>query len=93
MTKSGQGRTAYGERLNYAQLDGEPVEARVDRMARRPVSMREGNGMRPNSARTGAMQAEAGRIAQEYDLPMPQTLIEMQDEATEVLDDRTRGNR
>lgn len=93
MTKLGQDRTAYGERLNYAQLDGEPVEMRMDGIARRPVWMREGNGMRPNSARTGAMQAEAGRIEEECGPPMPRALIDRQDAATAVLDDRTRGNR
>jgi hypothetical protein len=93
MTELGQHWAAHRGRLNYAQLDGETVEERTDRMVRRPASMREGNGMRPNSARTGAMQAEAGRIEAACHPPMPQALIDKQNEVTEVLNDRPRDNR
>jgi hypothetical protein len=85
--------TAHSERLIYAQRDGETVEVRMDRMARRPRSILEGNGMRPNSARTGAMQAEAGRIEETCDPAMQHALIDKCSEATEDLDDRPRDHR
>jgi hypothetical protein len=93
MTKLRQHCTVHSERLNHAQLDGETVEERIGRMARRPGSMLEGNGMRPNSARTGAMQAEAGRIEETCDPTMPHALIDKRNGATEVLNDRPRDHR
>jgi hypothetical protein len=72
MTKLEQHWTTHRERLNRAQLDGETVEEYANRMTgSESRSMREGNGMRPNSARTGAMHAEAGRIEEACDPPMP----------------------
>jgi hypothetical protein len=93
MTKLGQHWTSHRERLNYAQLGGETVEECTNRMARRPGSMLEGNGMRPNSARTGAMHAEAGRIEEACDPPMPPSSIDKHDKATEALNDRPRDHR